>query len=85
MTKIRVNIRSVVNHASVREELDVNGRMCIVVPSKTLPDDVVMNDIKYQLANGEKWHVYDYDFAQDDYVYRRLSIRKGIVTIRERN
>lgn len=47
MTKIRVNIRSVVNHASVREELDVNGRMCIVVPSKTLPDDVVMNDIKY--------------------------------------
>lgn len=54
MTKIRVNIRSVVNHASVREELDVNGRMCIVVPSKTLPDDVVMNDIKYPAAEIAK-------------------------------
>ena len=46
MKKIRVNIRSVVNHASVREELDVTGRMCIVVPSKTPPDDVVMNEIR---------------------------------------
>lgn len=54
MTKIRVNIRSVVNHATVREELDVNGRMCIVVPSKTLPDDVVMNDIKYPAAEIAK-------------------------------
>ena len=54
MTKIRVNIRSVVNHASVREELDVNGRMCIVVPSKTLPDNVVMNDIKYPAAEIAK-------------------------------
>lgn len=54
MTKIRVNIRSVVNHASVREELDVNGRMCIVVPSKTLPDDVVMNEIKYPAAEIAK-------------------------------
>ena len=54
MTKIRVNIRSVANHASVREELDVNGRMCIVVPSKTLPDDVVMNEIKYPAAEIAK-------------------------------
>ncbi len=54
MTKIRLNIRSVVNHASVREELDVNGRMCIVVPSKTLPDDVVMNEIKYPAAEIAK-------------------------------
>ena len=54
MTKIRVNIRSLVNHASVREELDVNGRMCIVVPSKTLPDDVVMNEIKYPAAEIAK-------------------------------
>lgn len=54
MTKIRVNIRSVVNHASVREELDMNGRMCIVVPSKTLPDDVVMNEIKYPAAEIAK-------------------------------
>ena len=54
MTKIRVNIRSVVNHASVREELDVNGRMCIVVPSKTLPDDVVMNEIRYPAAEIAK-------------------------------
>lgn len=54
MTKIRVNIRSVVNHASVREALDVNGRMCIVVPSKTLPDDVVMNEIRYPAAEIAK-------------------------------
>lgn len=43
----------------------------------------IMNDIKYQLANDEKWYVYDYDFTQADYVYRRLSIRKGIVTMRD--
>lgn len=54
MTKIRVNIRSMVNHVSIREELDVNGRMCIVVPSKTLPDDVVMNEIRYPAAEIAK-------------------------------
>lgn len=44
--KIRVNIRSVANVAAVRTEKR-NGRDVIVVPSATLPNDVVMNGIKY--------------------------------------
>lgn len=46
MTKARVNIRSLVNSKSIRHEKR-NGRDVIVVPSATLPDDVVMNGIRY--------------------------------------
>lgn len=46
MTKIRVNIRSRANVKSARREKR-NGRDLIIVPSATLPDDVVMNGILY--------------------------------------
>lgn len=44
--KARIHISAVVNAAEIREETR-NGRKVIVVPSATLPDDVVMNRIKY--------------------------------------
>ncbi|MCO6407351.1 hypothetical protein [Hoeflea alexandrii] len=44
--KIRVNIRSLANVAAVRKEKR-NGRDVVIVPSATLPDDIVMNGIKY--------------------------------------
>jgi hypothetical protein len=44
--KARINIQVVANTAEIREETR-NGRKVIVVPSATLPDDVVMNRIKY--------------------------------------
>lgn len=44
--KIRVNVRSVANVAAVRKEKR-NGRDVVIVPSATLPDDIVMNGIKY--------------------------------------
>lgn len=54
MTKrVRVNIRSVANAKAVRKEKR-NGRDVLVVPSATLPDDVVMNRIKYPAAEIEK-------------------------------
>ena len=34
----------------------------------------ILNRNKYQLQDGEKWHVYDYDFMQDDYVQHRIYI-----------
>lgn len=40
--QIRVNVSTQVNNKLIREEV-VNGRTFIVVPSKTLPDNVVMN------------------------------------------
>lgn len=43
---VRVNIRSVANTAAVRKEKR-NGRDVVIVPSATLPDGVVMNDILY--------------------------------------
>lgn len=43
---VRVNIRSVANTAAVRKEKR-NGRDVVIVPSATLPDGVVMNDIMY--------------------------------------
>lgn len=43
---IRVNIKAKVNNAEIRSE-QRNGRAVIVVPSTTLPDNVVMNGIMY--------------------------------------
>ena len=44
--QVRVNIRTAVNTAKVRREKR-NGRDVLIVPSATLPDDVVMNSILY--------------------------------------
>ena len=46
MKTVRVNVRSVANVAAVRTEMR-NGRSVMVVPSATLPDDIVMNGIRY--------------------------------------
>ncbi len=54
MTKrVRVNVRSLANTKAVRRETR-NGRQVIIVPSATLPDDVVMNRIKYPADEIEK-------------------------------
>ncbi len=44
--RARVNIRTAVNSAAIRRERRA-GRDVIVVPSATLPDDVVMNGVRY--------------------------------------
>lgn len=44
--KARINISVLANVAEIRKEKR-NGRDVIIVPSATLPDDVVMNRIKY--------------------------------------
>jgi hypothetical protein len=51
--QVRVNIRSVANAAKVRKETR-NGRAVIVVPSATLPDNVIMNGILYPAEEIEK-------------------------------
>lgn len=54
MPKItRVNITRVVNTKSARQEKR-NGREVIVVPSATMPNDIVMNSILYPAAEIEK-------------------------------
>lgn len=49
----RVNITRVLNTKAAKKEKR-NGREVIVVPSATLPDDVVMNRIKYPAAEIKK-------------------------------
>lgn len=44
--KVRVNVRSAVNNDKIRRETR-HGREKIIVPSTTMPDEVVMNGIKY--------------------------------------
>lgn len=41
----------------------------------------ILNNNKYLLKQDcEKWHVYDYDFMQDDYTDQRIYINsKGLV------
>lgn len=54
MKKVRVNIRFLANTAAIRKEKR-NGRDVVIVPSATLPDDIVMNGIKYpsdEIANS---------------------------------
>jgi hypothetical protein len=46
MKQVRVNVRSIANAKSARKEKR-NGRDVIVVPSATLPDNIVMNGIRY--------------------------------------
>lgn len=46
MTITRVNVRTAVNAATIRRERR-NGRDVIVVPSATMPDDVIMNGVRY--------------------------------------
>lgn len=53
MSKVRVNIRTAVNSAAIRRE-QRNGRDVIIVPSATLPDNVVMNGIRYPGDEIEK-------------------------------
>ena len=44
--QFRVNLSTVVQPSLIREEL-YNNRLFIVLPSKTLPDNIVMNDMLY--------------------------------------
>lgn len=50
---VRVNVRTTVNHASIRRERR-NGRDYIIVPSATLPDNIVMNRVRYPADEIEK-------------------------------
>jgi hypothetical protein len=43
---VRVNVRTLANVAAVRKEKR-NGRDVVIVPSATMPDDIVMNEIMY--------------------------------------
>jgi len=52
--KVRVNVLCTVNSADIRRETR-HGREKIIVPSATMPDDVIMNGIKYpgdEIANS---------------------------------
>ena len=54
MEKLRVNLKTTVANSAIKYEKR-NGRDVIIVPSATLPDDIVMNRIKYPaaaIANG---------------------------------
>jgi hypothetical protein len=54
MKHVRINIRSLANSAAIRKEKR-NGRDVVIVPSATLPDNIVMNDIMYpgdEIAKG---------------------------------
>lgn len=53
MKQVRVNIKALVNSAAIRKE-KLNGRDVIIVPSATLPDNVVMNGVKYPPEEIEK-------------------------------
>src|SRR5690554_2091555 len=46
MTQIRANIKTRVSNTAIRREKR-NGRDVIIVPSATLPDNIIMNRIKY--------------------------------------
>lgn len=53
MPQVRVNVRSIANAAAVKEVVR-NGRTLKIVPSATMPDDIVMNGIFYPADEIEK-------------------------------
>lgn len=54
MKQIRVNMRSKVANSKIRRERNADGRNVIIVPSATLPDNVVMNGGLYPAEEIEK-------------------------------
>lgn len=52
-SQVRVNVRTVANMAAIRREKR-NGRDVVIVPSATMPDDIVMNGIRYPAAEIAK-------------------------------
>lgn len=53
MKTVRVNIRTLANAGAIRREKR-NGRDVVIVPSATLPDNIVMNSIMYPAEEIEK-------------------------------
>lgn len=53
MKTVRVNIRTLANAGAIRREKR-NGRDVVIVPSATLPDNIVMNSIMYPADEIEK-------------------------------
>jgi hypothetical protein len=51
--QVRINVRTLANSAAIRREKR-NGRDVVIVPSATMPDDVVMNDILYPASEIAK-------------------------------
>ncbi|EHK78064.1 gp7 [Sinorhizobium meliloti CCNWSX0020] len=56
MKHVRVNVRSFANTKAVRKEKR-NGRDVVIVPSATLPDNIIMNGIMYPADEIEKSYV----------------------------
>lgn len=56
MNKVRVNVRSIANVKAVRKEKR-NGRDVLIVPSATLPDNVIMNNIRYPAEEIAKSYI----------------------------
>lgn len=44
--RVRVNVQTTVNASEIRRE-ERNGRAVMIVPSVTMPDDIIMNGVKY--------------------------------------
>jgi hypothetical protein len=45
----------------------------------------ILNDNNYLLNanNNEKWHVYDYDFSQENYCFKSINLtKKGSVKVK---
>lgn len=76
---VRVNVRTAVNNAQIRRDKR-NGKDVIIVPSATLPDDVVMNNIKYPADEiAKSFHTLDRTFAP----FRHPMINGQYVSARE--
>lgn len=56
MPQVRVNVRTLANVKAARKEKR-NGREVVIVPSATLPDNVVMNEIMYPGDEIEKSYI----------------------------
>ena len=59
MTQVRVNVATLVNSSKIRREKR-DGRDVIIVPSATLPDNIVMNGIRYPAdVIAESYHTLE--------------------------
>lgn len=68
-----------------RQEFIYSKRNSYSVPKSSANKIVtIMNNVRWNIQQGEKWHVYEIGEWEKDYCaagHQRLSIRKGIVTV----
>ena len=56
------------------KEFLYSRRNCFFASANAQKIADALNTQKYEISDGEKWHVYDYDYSMNSFCYQRIYI-----------